>query len=192
MSANFVEELVGEYYKAKGYLVNVNYWFPFTSTRTRKQNGKQQEYQARSWSDIDVLAIGEKELLVIQVKAIINEPKAADKISDFFKKTEKFLKEGKAPGMEDSIDWWTKGKKIKNIVVYEFYSPPKYINQLKTAGIDVYLFSEFFEKIIKNSDKREGFKEENAPMRMIHFLNHNKYLNLNSIAKKNVKRNSLP
>ena len=178
MSANFIEEMVTEYYRTKGYLVHTNYWFPFESVRKRIQKGVKQGYSARSWSDIDVLAIGEKELLLIQVKAIINESKSAEKIIDFFEKTHIFLDNGKAPGTENSIKWWIRGKAVRNIVVYEFYSPPKYIKQLKDVGIEVQLFSDYFKEIITNANDRKGFKEENALMRMIHFMNHNNYINV--------------
>jgi hypothetical protein len=178
MSANFVEELVGEYYRNKGYLVQTNYWFPFESKRTRRDKEGAQEYSARSWSDIDVLAVGENEILVIQVKAIINEMKMAEKIIKYFRRTGAFLEDKNILDADARVKWWTQGRRVRNIVVYEFYSAPKYIEKLKNSGIEAYRFSDYFEKIVTLSEKKKGFKEENTLMRMIHFLNHNDYLNI--------------
>ena len=182
MSANYIEELVGEYYRAKDYLVQTNYWFPSEKTHRRQGQNGIQEYSARSWSDIDVLAVGKDEVLVIQVKAIINESKMADKIIEYFKKTKEFL-ENDNNSISDK--WWLKGRKVKNVVIYEFYSPPKYIEKLTNEEIEVHLFSECFKEIVKLIEEKKGFKEENALMRMIHFLNHNDYLDL---SQKNVRQ----
>jgi hypothetical protein len=178
MSSNFVEEMVGEFYRSKGYLVQTNYWFPFESKRIRKHKNGTQEYSARSWSDIDVLAVGKDEILVIQVKAIINEAKMAKKIIKYYQRTKAFLESNSTSDADVPTKWWTQGKKVRNIVVYEFYSVPKYIEILTNSEIEVHQFSEYFEEIVALTEKKKGFKEENALMRMIHFLNHNHYLNI--------------
>jgi len=55
--SNFVEELVAEYFKIKGYFIMTNYWFPIISQRNRIWRGKEQTFIAQSWSDIDVIAM---------------------------------------------------------------------------------------------------------------------------------------
>jgi hypothetical protein len=183
MSANFVEELVAEYYRIKGYMIAPNYWFPVETTRYRTQRGMQQEYTARSWSDIDVLAIGEKEILLIQIKCIVNENKTVKKIETFFENAMAFIESGLAPDNESSIQWWRKGKKIRKILVYEFSSTPSYIELLKGSGIETYLFGDYFDGLVEYVENRSGFKEENALLRMIHFLNYNGYLNIETDQK---------
>ena len=80
MAENFIEDLMYEYYKMKGYFVMQNYWFDFNTPRERTQKDKKQVYSAKSWSDIDIIAINEKEMNIVQVKSIINDEKAAENI----------------------------------------------------------------------------------------------------------------
>ena len=84
---NFVEQLVAEYYKTKGYMVTTNYWFPYQSIRKRNQNGVNQTYEAQSWTDIDVLARNDEELIIVQVKAIINRKNVSEGIINYFSKS---------------------------------------------------------------------------------------------------------
>ena len=176
MSANFVEELVSEFYRLRGYLVMTNYWFSIQTARKRNQRGADQEYSARSWSDIDVLAVGHDEVILVQVKAIVNEASVAEKIKGFFVHAEEFVQRGLAPDGSSPISWWETGKVLKKVLVYEYYSPPKYLNQLRAAGIEVHEFSSFFDEILDYIHAKNGVKEENALMRMIHFLTAKKYL----------------
>lgn len=170
--SNFVEELVGEYYKTKGYFVTTNYWLPFKTVRNRTQKGKEQNYAAQSWTDIDVLAKNNKELLIIQVKATINQKKIAEKINLYFERVESFLQEGIAPDGKTKIDWWTKKIKIKKIVVYEDkYSPPSYKKILTDNGIETIYFGNYLKDIIAYVQRKKGVKEENSVMRLLHFLN---------------------
>lgn len=174
MSANFIEELVTEYYKLRGYLVSTNYWFSIVTERTRNQRGKEQTYFARSWSDIDVIAVGEKEIIIVQVKAIVNEKDVVEGVKTFFQRADKFLKDGVAPDQKESIAWWLKGREIKRVLVYEYSSPPKYLELLKEAGIEVHSFTSYFNQIVEYIEKKEGVKEESALMRMLHYMNVNK------------------
>ncbi len=176
MSANFVEELVSEYYRLKEYLVMTNYWFPIQTTRKRNQRGAAQEYSARSWSDIDVLAVGHEEVLLVQVKAIVNQLETSEKIKGFFVRAEEFIQSGQAPDGASSIAWWQTERTVKKVLVYEYYSPPSYLDQLRNAGIEVREFSSFFDEIVKYIGEKSGVKEESALMRMIHFLDAKKYL----------------
>ena len=173
MSANFVEELVTEYYKLRGYLVTSNYWFPVVTERERSQRGKEQKYSARSWSDMDVIAVGEKEVIIVQVKAIVNEKRVVEKVKSFFVHATQFLESGKAPDQNSSISWWMKGRKIKKVLVYEYYSSPSYLNELKRSGIEVWHFNTYFDEIIEYISSKNGVKEENPLMRMLHYLKAN-------------------
>lgn len=170
--ANFIEELVGEYYKTKGYFVTINYWIPFKTSRDRTQRGKKQNYQAQSWTDIDVLAKNNKELLIIQVKATINQKQVAEKINLYFERVEKFLKDGVAPDGKTKIDWWTSKCKIRKIVVYEDrFSPPSYLKIMTDNGIETVFFGNYLKEIILYVQEKKGVKEENAVMRFLHFFN---------------------
>jgi len=167
---NFVEQLVAEHYKTKGYLVSSNIWIPFQSKRQRTQKGMEQEYDSQSWTDIDILARNEKELLIIQVKAIVNQKIISEKIIDYFQRVDEFLKNGVAIDGKSDISWWSKGVSKKKIVVYEYYSPPSYLDLLKEREIETIKFSEIFKEIKEYSKNKTGVKEQNASMRFIHFL----------------------
>lgn len=182
--SNFVEELVGEFYKTKGYLVSTNYWIPFKTTRNRVQREKKQSYEAQSWTDIDVLAKNDKELLIIQVKATINQRKIAEKINLYFARVEQFLKDGIAPDGKTNIGWWTKGIKIRKIVVYEDkYSPPSYQKILTDNGVETIFFGIYLNDIINYIQSKKGQKEENSTMRLLHFFNSQKLI----VQKKNLE-----
>ncbi len=175
---NFVEQLVAEHFKSKGYLVLSNYWFPIQSVRTRIQQKKEQVYNSQSWTDIDVLARNANELLVIQVKAIINQENTSKKIIDFYKNVNDFLKIGKSLDGSSDISWWSSNVNIKHLVVYENYSPPTYLDKLRNNGIDVIQFSEIFKELLEYLKEREGVKEQNATMRFIHFLMKHKFITI--------------
>ncbi|MBM3171921.1 MAG: hypothetical protein FJZ75_09975 [Bacteroidetes bacterium] len=175
---NFIEEIIGEYYKMRGYIVTTNYWIPFTSKRERKRKNEKEEYFAQSWTDIDVLARNKKELLLIQVKAGINTKEVASKVNEHFNRVELFLNKGLAPDGKSSIDWWSKSCTVKRIVVYEDrYSPPSYLKIIQSKGSETILFDTYLKEIIEYIDAKHGVKESSAGMRLLHYLNNNKYLN---------------
>jgi len=176
MAENFIEDLMYEYYKMQGYFVMQNYWFDFCSIRKRKQRGKLQEYKAKSWSDIDILAINDSELNVIQVKAIINDKKTSEDILEYFDRVKEYLGKNIALDNKSSIAWWTKNRKIRYIVVYEYYSPPSYIEILKEKGIEVIEFKDKYKDIKDYIDNKIGSKEEKSIVRFMHFLKQNKGL----------------
>lgn len=174
---NFIEELVAEYYKSKGYFVTINYWIPFSTERQRTQNGKKQNYESQSWTDIDVLARNNNELLLIQVKATINQKSVSEKIITYFERIENFIKTGVAPDKTSSISWWSENVEIKKIVVYEDKnSPPSYKKIMEDKGIQTIYFGDYLKQIIQYIDEKKGVKEENAGMRLLHFLNKSKLI----------------
>jgi hypothetical protein len=168
---NYIEDLVAEYYITRGFFVTTNYWFPFQSKRERHQRGKNQSYKSQSWTDVDVLAKGENELLIIQVKATINERKVAEKIIKYFQRVEDFLKKGVAPDGVSDIKWWKANSKVIKIVVYgEKSSPKSYLDLLHKKHIETKHFGELLEEILNYIQKKKGIKEENAAMQLLHFL----------------------
>ena len=173
MAENFIEDLMYEYYKMQGYFVMQNYWFDFNSIRKRNQRGKSQEYTAKSWSDIDILAINETELNIVQVKAIINDKKSAEDITEYFDRVKEYLEKAIALDNKSSINWWTKKKKINFIVIYEYYSPPSYIDILKKKEITVIEFKEKYKDIREYINNKVGSKEEKSIVRFMHFLKQN-------------------
>ncbi len=177
MSRNYVEELVSEYYKIHGYFVMNNYWFPFTSERKRIVKGKKQKFTAQSWTDIDIVAINSKELLLIQTKAIINTKKVAENIIKFFRRVDAFLAKGLALDQKSEIKWWKKKRTIKRIVIYET-GIPSYNRIVENAGIKTIDFKEILEDIIKYISKKKGVKEGNPIMRLITYLNNKKIVKI--------------
>lgn len=174
---NFIEELIAEYYKTKGYFVTINYWIHFNTERKRVHKGKSQTYKARSWSDIDVLARNDTELLLIQVKATINQINVANKIIEQFKRVQGYLDKGKANDGISDISWWSKDCSVKKIVIYEDPKSPKtYMEKIINNQIECKCFTEVFADILTYINNREGVKEGNATMRLLHFLKQNKLL----------------
>ncbi|MFW5852103.1 MAG: hypothetical protein ACOCWB_07765 [Bacteroidota bacterium] len=167
---NYIEQLVAEYYKTLGYLVTTNYWIPFSTTRQRTRNDQIQEYESQSWTDIDVLARNENELLIIQVKAIIQQKKVAEKIIEYFKHIDSFLNKGIALDCESDISWWTKDVTVRKILIYDYYSAPRYLDILRNTNVEIIKFTELFEKILCYAENKVGVKEQNATMRFLHFL----------------------
>ncbi len=174
---NFVEELIADLFQAKGYFVTKNYWIPFSTLRKRTQGGRKQKYESQSWTDIDVFARNEKELVIIQVKAIINDKKLVGKIKTFFKRIDDFIEQGKAPDGRSDIKWWKKGVKVRKLVIYEWENSPKlYINSIRKAGIEVEPFRKYFKELIDYVENKKGVKEENAALRLFHFLKQQGFL----------------
>lgn len=167
---NFAEELIAELYQSKGYFVTKNFWVPFTSERQRNQKGKEQSYIAQSWTDIDILAKNDEELLIIQVKSIINDKKVAEKIKLYFKRIDQFLDNGIAPDGITNISWWTKETKVRKLVIYEWNSPKSYLDIITKDQIEVKSFRDFFDELYDYVRNKKGVKEENAALRLLHFL----------------------
>ncbi len=169
---NFVEELVAEYYQIKGCFVLKNYWIPYVKKISRTQKGKTQNvFEQISWTDIDVLVRNKKELILIQIKAVIAEKKTTVKIKQNFDIIEKYLTTGLALDGETPIEWWSKNMVIKKIVVYEYESSaPIYRTILKNQGIEVIPFKHYYEILSKYVEGKKGKKEQNPTMRFLHFL----------------------
>lgn len=178
---NYIEQLVCEYYKTKGYLVFTNLWIPFDSERTRTRGEFLQKYDAQSWTDVDVIARNNDELKLIQVKATINTKTVAEKIVKYFDRVENYLNKGIAPDGISDISWWTRGVKVSKVVIFEDkYSSPSYLKIMREKNIETVCFEDVFKLIYKYVENKRGFKEQTAVMRLLNYLIKNKlvkYLN---------------
>lgn len=179
---NYIEEIIAEYYKVRGFLVTTNYWIPFTTKRERTRSGKKEIYHARSWTDIDVLAKGKNELLIIQVKTTVNSTDVAKKVNTHFDRIEAYLRKGVAPDGKSAIDWWAKNKTIKRVLIYEDrYSPPSYLKIVASKqNAEVRFIGDYLSEILEYIEQKQGVKEESPVMRLLHFLQLQKLLVTNT------------
>lgn len=69
MSLSYTEELVAEYYK---HLHDENYKPKYIVTTHQMFKAKGTDKAVKGWRDIDVLAFGKKDILVIQTKSMAN------------------------------------------------------------------------------------------------------------------------
>lgn len=172
---NFIEQLVCEYYKTKGYLVFTNLWIPFDSERERTRQNSSQRYIAQSWTDVDVIARNNEEIKLIQVKATINAEKVAEKIVTHFNRVDDYIRKGLAPDGKSDISWWIKGVKVSKIVIFEDKGSPKlYLEIMHKHGIETLCFDEVFKLIYDYVEQKRGFKEQTAVMRLLNYLIKNK------------------
>ncbi len=123
-----------------------------------------------------MLAVNSSEVVLVQVKAIINEEKVVTRILNFFLEAEAFISKGLAPDGIHRIDWWVKGRKIKRLLIYEVYSAQKFLSAIREQEIEVKQFREIFEDIRNYIRNKKGVKEGDPTMRFIHFLNRNGFL----------------
>lgn len=167
---NYIEQLVCEYYKTKGYLVFTNLWIPFNSERERTREDSSHRYSARSWTDVDVIARNNNEEM-IQVKATINSKTLAEKIVTYFDRVDNFLSQGLAPDGKSDISWWTKGVKVSKVVIFEDKKSPKpYLKIMHEKGIETICFEDIFKLIYEYIEQKRGYKEQTAVMRLLNYL----------------------
>ena len=121
---SYVEHIVGEYYKKLGY---------FISSRVKYFSRKW------GWKDIDLLAVNENEVLIIECKGgAKNHSEMAKKIIEDIVEINKYIDE-KMP--------LAKGKKRRNLLVVAFTLSPKTVeHELHSRGVDVL----YLQNVIKN------------------------------------------
>lgn len=159
MAISYVEDIASEYYRLKGYLVSkdVHYQVP------KAVSGK----TAEGWKDIDVLALNEKEVLLVECKGFTGTMKADEmykKLLNDFKSAEEYYVK-KSALLSD--------KKIKKILVVD-YSTPKLDNMLVKGNIEIFHLNDLmkdFLRILKTriTTLRMG-KEEHPMTRTLLFL----------------------
>lgn len=168
MPLSFTEELVSEYYKhivdnegRPKYLVSehIHYQMPKRGVKVK------------GWHDIDVLAIGREEVLIIQTKqyATFEDTKkeSIQALQEFFKDAEKIVKQ----------NYDVKDKKIRKIFVAEDMST-NIKNEMEQLGIEADWLGEIIKKFMqllydkwepeyKKTGKISFGKEENNLTRIL-------------------------
>jgi len=159
------EAIVEAYYQSLGYITstNKNFW-------ARGQNQQQRGYQ-----DIDVLAIKEKETVIVSVTNELND-KTSDlpKLEEFFQRARKYLK--KTP----EYQWLATEERLKNQVVYilgpkkggkRIEEIEKRLRQKKIELMDAEKIIEQLKKYFEDKDEK-GYKiTNNKIVRVMQVLN---------------------
>jgi hypothetical protein len=173
--SNYIEELTEEYFKIKGYFVMRNYWFPFVSPRKRIQNEQKQSYAAQSWSDLDVIAIDDDEILLIQTKTVLNTPEVANKIVGYFVRAEEYLAQGLALDGSSNVEWWTQDRDVRKILIYES-GIKSYIKLVADNNIEILSIKQVVSELLDYARNKKGDKEGNSSMRFLRFLDREGFL----------------
>jgi len=167
MALGYVEELALRYFEKKGYLISPNIRFQLKKEWTNKR--------VAGWSDIDMIALGFHELIIIQCKSFIGTKKSeevAKQIIKWFQYAERFLKE------DSSWKQWLTKKEIKKCLIVDF-SVKKTEQILKRSGIEVLYYSDLLSELLnllKSGKTRKG-KEDDAIIRLLCALIDKKMLN---------------
>lgn len=159
------EAIVEAYYQSLGYITstNKNFW-------ARGQNQQQRGYQ-----DIDVLAIKEKETVIVSVTNELND-KTSDlrKLEKFFQRARQYLK--KTP----EYQWLATEERLKNQVVYisgpkkggkRIEEIEKRLRKKKIELMDAEKIIEQLKKYFEDKDEK-GYKiTNNKIVRVMQVLN---------------------
>jgi len=163
VALSFTEELASQYYK---HLMK-NEWPKYIVSEKVKYRGPR-----GGWKDIDILALGQNEICIIETKHYPwrgTKRETIKHILDSFKTAEKFVK--KQP--------YAKGKKVKKIFIVEYASQPM-LKELKKQRIDVReldkIVEEFIQILYKRIWKKEwkgrGKEENNVTRTLLVLLEH--------------------
>lgn len=157
MALGYVEELVLRYFDKKDYLVFPNIRFQLKKERTGKK--------VAGWSDIDLIALSPKELIIVQCKSFLGTKKAvkiANELKDWFDNAVDFLQE------DTNWRYWLKGRTIKKYLVVDF-SIKRTESILQQKGVRIFYYEELLKellKILKSGERRKG-KEDDAIIRLL-------------------------
>lgn len=169
------ESVVELYYQINGYITSSGKWFWY------KEKGKQQ----RGYQDFDVLAISEKETVIVSVSSNLDDKISfkrdktvnqvqLDKLLNFFKRSEEYLSNVK------QYEWLiSKERKIKKVVAYLTYPKTK-IDQieqvLQKEKIELLSSKDFINDILDylKNNKKDGIKIQDQTLRMLQVLEYNK------------------
>jgi len=141
MAISYVEDIVSEFYEEQGYFVgrDVQYQVP------KEESGK----KVSGWKDIDVLAINENDVLIIECKAFtgnMTADKMAKKLSSDYASAEKSVKEKYKSLIEN--------KQIKKIFVVDYTPAEELKIELDKKGVKVYLLNELMKDFLKLLHKK--------------------------------------
>ncbi len=167
------ESLVEMYFQLKGYITSSNKWFWI------KELGKKQ----RGYQDIDVLAVNERETVIISVttnlddkvrftrEGLINE-KQLKNISKYFERVERFLME------VNEYRWLVENRNVRKILAYGYggYKNKNkkeiLMSELTKMGIELISSDEIIGYIKNRIEdiQSQGLKTNNQVVKMIELL----------------------
>ena len=159
MSKGYVEELALRYYQKKGYLVTQNIPFQLKKSETGKK--------VSGWTDIDLLAINQKEMLIIQCKSFLGTTKAEESskaLINWFEITKKFLSK------DDQWKAWVDKRIVKRVLVIDCRTP-KTEKLLQDEGVDIVRYSEIVKELFRElADETKYVKEDDIILRFMSAL----------------------
>lgn len=166
MGLSYTEELVSEYYRHIADDKDIPKYMVAEHVHYQDKNATT---QVKGWSDIDVLAISEDELCIIQTKSFavfkntVNE--SINSAIQYFKTAESFVLQRYA----------VKNKKIKKIFVADYGFSANIQSQLSKAGIEPFKLKDIYVaylKLLKKMypDLSHVGKEENNLTRIMIFM----------------------
>lgn len=159
MSKGYVEELALRYYQKKGFLVTQNIPFQLDKEKTG--------LRVAGWSDIDLLAVDQAKMLIIQCKSFLGTGKAekvADHLEKWFSYAENYIRE------DQNWKVWLNGRELCNIVVVDCHTP-KTEELLEEKGIVIVRYSEIVKELFRKlADPGKYVKEDDIILRFMSAL----------------------
>jgi len=156
MPISYVEDITAEFYRLKGYFILKDFAYQVPKEITGKK--------VKGWKDIDVLALSESEVLIIECKAFTGYKKSDEMIKmlmEDFQYAESEIK--KLP--------LVKNKRLRKVLVVD-YSVKKVEKELQSKGIEIFLLENLMKDFIVTLKERikSGCKEEHPMTRTLVFL----------------------
>lgn len=168
------EAIVELYYQILGFITSSGKWFWIW------ESGKKQ----RGYQDIDVLAVNEKDIIIVSVTSCLDDKFRFDKkgqprddmrnkLQSHFDRVEKYLKQ--VPEYK-----WLTGKNVKRVVAYSHpigRCCPRISSLLKQHRIELISAKEMLSRIDEYiSDNKKNIKLQNQMMKIIQVIKQNNEL----------------
>ena len=130
MTRSYVEHITAEYFRKKGYIVetNINYKAPSSS----------------GWHDIDVLAIGIDDVLVIECKAYFGKNNYAEEVRDVEEKAD-WIVANKLPEYNHIIG----EKRIRKLYVTDAKGTPGLSTTFATSEVEFISLKDILSNLIQ-------------------------------------------
>jgi hypothetical protein len=166
MGLSYTEELVSEYYR---HITDEKGFPKYMVAEHVHYQDKNAITQVKGWIDIDVLAISEDELCIIQTKAFAvfkdTVHESINSAIQYFKTAESFVLQRYA----------VKNKKIRKIFVADYGFSANIQSQLSKAGIEPFKLKDIFIEYLRLLQKLHPDlsligKEENNLTRIMVFI----------------------
>lgn len=180
MSLGYVEELAERYFSKKGYIVIPNIRFQLDKQKTAKK--------VAGWSDIDMLALNPKEILIVQCKSFLGTKKSEEissEILKWYEYAEHYINN------EPCWKQWLDGRETKWILIVD-WSVKKAEDILKKKRVDVILYDDILIELLSrlsSKDWRKG-KEDDSIIRLLCAMIDSELIDFDKIKKKRVSNNS--